>query len=103
MKSLLLCIIVYYCVLCCSVDCAPLRLYCVHIIVCMFPHSVMTQELTFSASVSSQNVTVMVNLDDVVEGDEVVSLSLSTTDTAITLDPDTANITVSDGSESLTQ
>ena len=94
---------VYYCVLCCSVDCVPpLRLYCVHIIVCMFPHTVMPRELTF-ASVSSQNVTVMAILDDVVEGDEVYSLSLSTNDTAVMLDPVTANVTVSDGSESLTQ
>ena len=63
----------------------------------------MPRELTF-ASVSSQNVTVMAILDDVVEGDEVYSLSLSTNDTAaVMLDPVTADVTVSDGSESLTQ
>ena len=86
---------VYYCVLCCSVDCA------VH--VCNVPHSVMPRELTFSASVSSQNVIVMANLDDVVEGDEVLSLSLSATDTAVMLGPDIADVTIGDGSESLSQ
>ena len=58
----------------------------------------------FSASVSSQTVTVMAILDDVVGENEVLSLSLSTTDTAaVMLGPDTAEVTVSDGSESLTQ
>ena len=76
----------------------------VHIIVSMFPHTVIPRELAFTASVSSQTVTVMAILDDEVEGDEVFSLSLSTTDTAaVMLDPDTAGVTVSDGSESLTQ
>ena len=64
----------------------------------------MPRELTFSASVSSQTVTVMAILDDVVGENEVFSLSLSTTDTAaVMLGPDTAEVTVSDGSESLTQ
>ena len=64
----------------------------------------MPRELAFSASVSSQMVTVMAILDDVVEGNEVYSLSLSTNDTAaVMLDPVTADVTVSDGSESLTQ
>ena len=64
----------------------------------------MPRELPFSASVSSQTVTVMAILDDVVGENEVYSLSLSTTDTAaVMLDPDTAEVTVSDGSESLTQ
>jgi len=53
-------------------------------------------ELTFSDTILSQTVPITIADGDVVEGNETFSVTLKTSDTAVTLNPMTATVDIQD-------
>jgi len=57
-------------------------------------------ELTFSATVESQTVPITIADGDVVEGPEAFSVTLTTSDTAVVLNPMTATVDIQEDGDS---
>ena len=51
---------------------------------------------TFNDTVSEQNISVSTAEDDVLEGNQTFSVSLTTDSTDVMLDPDAAEVTITD-------
>ena len=58
-------------------------------------------ELTFSATVQSQTVPITIADGDVVEGNETFSITLTTSDTAVELNPMTATVEIQNNDSKL--
>ena len=58
--------------------------------------AITSMELTFSATVQSQTVMITIADGDVVEGPETFSVTLTTSDTAVVLNPMTATVDIQD-------
>ena len=61
-------------------------------------YNVMAMELTFNAAVNTRSIAITAADDDILEGDEVFTLNLTTIadDTTVTLDPSSATVTITD-------
>ena len=61
-------------------------------------HNVMAMDLTFSDTVTTHSIAITAAEDDILEVDEVFTLSLTTTadDTVVTLNPSSATVIITD-------
>ena len=62
----------------------------------MVEYTVINSELTFDAATSSQNVTISIVEDDIVEGSETIIVTLTSTDPAAIINPSNGSITIED-------
>ena len=62
--------------------------------------AITSMELTFSATVESQTVPITIADGGEVEGNETFSVTLTTSDTAVTLNPMTATVEIQDDGDS---
>ena len=63
--------------------------------------AITSMELTFSATVQSQTVMITIADGDVVEGPETFSVTLTTSDTAVVLNPMTATVDIQEDDDSM--
>ena len=62
----------------------------------MVDYTVTNSDLTFDAAPSSQNVTIFIVEDNIVEGSETIIVTLTSTDPAAVLNQASADITIED-------
>ena len=62
----------------------------------MVDYTVTSSDLTFDAATSSQTVTIPILEDDIVEGSETITVTLTSTDPAAILNPQSASVTIED-------
>ena len=62
----------------------------------MMDYTVTNSDLTFVAATSSQNVTISILEDDIVEGSETIIVTLTSTNSAAILSLPSASVTIED-------
>ena len=62
----------------------------------MMDYTVTNSDLTFVAATSSQNVTISILEDDIVEGSETIIVTLTSTNSAAILNLPSASVTIED-------
>ena len=62
----------------------------------MVDYTVKSSGLTFDAAPSSQTVTIPILDDNIVEGSETITVTLTSTDSAAILNPRSASVTIED-------
>jgi len=63
--------------------------------------AITSMELTFSATMQSQTVLITIADGDVVEGHETFNVTLTTSDTAVVLNPMTATVDIQEDDDSM--
>ena len=62
----------------------------------MLDYTVTSSDLTFDAAPSSQAVTIPIHEDNIVEGSKTIIITLTSTDPAAILNPQSASVSIED-------